>query len=430
MLVSFKIKNFKSYKDLKKFSMKTTKLKNLQDTNTFTINDNISLLKSAVIYGANASGKSSLVEAMNEFRNIIENSFDKKTIKRYKGKPFLLNTDTEKKETLFEIEFIIDKTIYRYGFEIAINATILNEWFYQKKLRPHAREVLLFERNNQKISLGNSFKEGKVLDNHFKNRESTLFLSGILQFEGEISKKVKVWLDKFNIVSSIRSYEFEDYSLVKLENNSFKKKIINFIKKLDVGIYSIDNKNITFDELKKDIDIEKLKLLSDDIISTLEKEGLSKIETIHMQYNKDNSFNKLSSFDLEFESDGTKKLLALTAPIIETLQNGEILIIDELDNSLHTELLKAIVMLFNSKESNPNNAQLIFTTHDTNLLNQKFFRRDQIWFTEKDIYGATDLYSLVEYGKGKTRDDLELAKNYLKGKFGAIPHIALDYEVQ
>ncbi len=121
--------------------------------------------------------------------------------------------------------------------------------------------------------------------------------------------------------------------------------------------------------------------------------------------------------------------MALSVLIIDTLINGKILIIDELDSSLHTELVKSIVMLFNSKETNPNNAQLIFTTHDTNLLNQKFFRRDQIWFTEKDIYGATDLYSLVEYGKGKTRDDLELAKNYRKGKFGAIPHIALDYEV-
>jgi hypothetical protein len=150
-----------------------------------------------------------------------------------------------------------------------------------------------------------------------------------------------------------------------------------------------------------------------------------------MQYSHDNSFNGLKSFDLEFESDGTQKLLALSAPIIETLLKGEILVIDELDNSMHTELVNEIIKLFNSKKTNPFNAQLIFSTHDTNLLNQELFRRDQIWFTQKDIYGVSELYSLVEYGKGKTRDDMVLEKNYLDGKFGATPNInGLEYEVE
>ena len=213
----------------------------------------------------------------------------------------------------------------------------------------------------------------------------------------------------------------------KLDNEPLKKKILSFIKSADIGISDISKKEISFEELKKDNpNIENLPSF---IIEDMKKKGLLSVETKHIQYTHDNTYNGLKILDLGSESDGTQKLLALSTPIIKALDKGEVLVIDELDNSLHTELLKAIVMLFNSEETNPNNAQLIFTTHDTNLLNQKFFRRDQIWFTEKDIYGATDLYSLVEYGKGKTRDDLELAKNYLKGKFGAIPNIALNYEV-
>ena len=425
MLVNFRVENFKSFKDLTEFSMEATKLKNLKDSNTFDIN-NISLLKSAVVYGANASGKSSLLDSMNIMRRIIKDSISIEKTKKYFAQPFLLNCETEKKESFFEIEFIIDEILYRYGFKIAINATILKEWLYQKKLQLKAREVRLFERDNQTIILGASFKEGKLLTD--KTRENALFLSVVAQFNGEKSEAILNWFNRCNIISNIKSAEFENYSFNKLEDDDFKEKIVNLIKSADVGIYDIAKKKISFDELKKDN--SELEELPDFILNELKDKGLSTIQTKHIQYNKNNHFDKFKSFDLDFESDGTQKLLALSAPIIETLIKGEILIIDELDNSMHTELVNAIIKLFNSKETNPNKAQLIFTTHDTNLLNQELFRRDQIWFTQKDIYGISELYSLVEYGKGKARDDLVLEKNYLNGKFGAIPHIdSLEYEV-
>jgi len=423
MLVNFRVENFKSFKNLTEFSMETTKLKNLIDSNTFDIN-NISLLKSAVIYGANASGKSSLIDAFRSLKSILRNSIDIEKTKRYQAQPFLLNTETEGKETFLEIEFIIEEIIYRYGFKIAKNAVILQEWLYQKKLKIKAREVRLFFREEQDITLGTLFKEGKLLAE--KTRDNTLFLSVVAQFDGEISKNILTWINQLNTISNLKSDEFEGFSFSKFEDKEdeeFKEKIINFIKQADVGIYNIENKNIKFDDLKQELNLDKehLKKIPEELILKLEEEGVSKIETVHMQYDKDNSFKTMKSFDLEFESDGTQKLLALSGPIIETLSKGEILVVDELDNSLHTELVEAIVQLFNSKETNPNNAQLIFTTHDTNLLNQKLFRRDQIWFTQKDIYGVSELYSLVEYG---TRNDLALEKNYLDGKFGAVPHIS------
>ena len=420
MLVNFRVKNFKSFKDMINFSMETTKLKNLKDSNIFDVN-NISLLKSAIIYGANASGKSSLLDAMETIKSIVANSVSIK--KRFKIQPFLLNSETEQEDTYFEIEFIVEEILYRYGFEIAIDETISSEWLYQKKLQIKARESKLFERKGKEISLGNLFKEGRLLIE--KTRDNALFLSVVAQFNGEVSKKILNWFNQFNHISNTKSDEFEHYTFKKLEDIEFKDKIITFIKNSDIGISDIQNKKISYEELK--VDNPKLDELPNIFIEEMKTKGLSTIETSHIQYNKDSHFNRFISFSLDRESDGTQKLLALSAPIIETLINGEILVIDELDNSLHTELVEAIIKLFNSKETNKNNAQLIFTTHDTNLLNQDFFRRDQIWFTQKDIYGVSELYSLVEYGK---KDDLSLERNYLNGRFGGTPHISsLDYEI-
>ncbi len=424
MLVKFKVKNFKSFKDLTEFSMESTKLKKMKNSNAFEIN-NISLLKSAVIYGANASGKSSLLDAMETMKHIVQNSLSIEKTKKYFHQSFFLNIDTEMKETYFEKEFILKEIMYRYGFEIAKDATIVKEWLYQKKLQPKARENKLFERNLQKIELGPLYKEGKQIED--KTRDNALFLSVVAQFNGEISESILDWFGKFNILSSINNEVFKHYSFDKLEDIEFKNKIVKFIKSADLNIYDIRKKNITFEELKKDNN--ELEKLPDFVLNELKEKGLSTIETTHMQYNSDNSFRQFKSFDLSFESDGTQKLLALAAPILETLTEGTVLIIDELDSSMHTELVKAIVKLFNSKENNPNNAQLIFTTHDTNLLSQELFRRDQIWFVKKNIYGASELYSLVEYGKGTARNDLILEKNYLDGKFGAKPYInSLIYE--
>lgn len=424
MLVNFRVENFKSYKDLSEFSMEATKLKNLKESNTFTVS-NLSLLTSAVIYGANASGKSSILDALKLMKAIIKNSVDIDKSKHYIANPFLLSKETEKKETTFEIEFIIGAVIYRYGFKINIDSIISKEWLYHKNLKPRARYTSLFDRNEDNISISSNFKEGNQLIE--KTRSNALFLSVVGQFNGEVSQSIIEWMDKLNILSNTKSEMFEGYSFSKLDDDAFKEKMVSLIKSADTGIHNILKSNISFDELA--MENTDLKNLPDFILDKIKENGMSTIKTEHIQYHKGNKFHKIKTFELDFESDGTQKLLALTAPIIDTLESGTVLVIDELDNSLHTELVESIIELFNSELTNPNNAQLIFTTHDTNLLNQKLFRRDQIWFAQKNILGQSELYSLVEYGKGKVRDDLALEKNYLDGKFGAIPYInSLVYE--
>ncbi len=427
MLVNFRVENFKSFKDFTEFSMEATKLKKLKESNTFKMH-NISLLKSAVVYGANASGKSNLKNAMSYMKRVVEMSLDNNFMKNYPHTPFLLNSESENRPSFFEIEFIIDEIFFRYGFAIEKEGLIYQETLYQKKLQANSREVLLFKREKNSFLIKPAFKEGKKLDE--KTRPNVLFLSVVAQFNGTISTKILSWFEKFHIISNISHRDFQEFSFKMLEDKAFKEKMVSLIKSADVGIHDIEKKVLLFDEVAQKIGQDALREVPKDVLQDIEKNGLSTIETIHLQYDKNGNFHKLRPFELELESEGTKKFLALSAPILDTLLNGEILLIDELDNSLHTELVRAIIKLFNSKESNPNHAQLIFTTHDTNLLDQELFRRDQIWFTEKDIYGATDLYSLVEYGKGSARNDLVLEKNYLDGKFGAKPHIgSLAFEV-
>lgn len=414
MLVNFNVENFKSYKNNVNLSMESTTIKDSIEENTFKVN-NLSLLKSAVIYGANASGKSSLLDAMNEMNSIILLSANQNV--QYIHRPFLLNTQSKNEPTKFEIEFVIDEIIYYYGFTIDHNGVILNEFLSRRKLEFGARRTILFQRDKQEFKILLAFKEGKKLEP--KTRSEALFLSVVAQFNGEISGKIIAWFKNFNVISNLKSEAFKHLSFDKLQDEDFKEKIVNLIKSADVGISDITSKKISFDDLP--IGDKAIKELPDFVLEHLKKNGIDTINTEHIVYNEQNSFHGYEAFDLNFESDGTQRLLALATPIIDTLLKGKILVVDELDNSLHTELVEAIVKLFNSKETNPNNAQLIFTTHDTNLLNQEFFRRDQIWFAQKDIFGASELYSLVEFN---SRSDLNLEKNYLKGKFGATPNIS------
>jgi len=203
---------------------------------------------------------------------------------------------------------------------------------------------------------------------------------------------------------------------LKKSNNG--GSILNFLKKLGLG----------FDELKledHDIDVEALpREIPDEVKKFILKNSdggkATSVQTIHKKFNEEGIFISNELFDINDESEGTQKIFSLAGPIIDTLKNGKMLIIDEFDARLHPKLSLAIVEMFNSKEGNPNNAQLIFMTHDTNLLSNKLFRRDQVWFTEKNRYGATALYSLVEY---KVRNDASFESDYIKGRYGAIPYI-------
>ena len=378
----------------------------------------IRLLKSAVVYGANASGKSKLFEAMAFMRHFILTSSKEGQIDDpIDVQPFLLSDTTEGKPSSFEIIFIHKGEMYRYGFETD-RERIHAEWLYH---RPKTKEVELFYRDFQDFSLHKTrFRVTDLIAND-RIRPNALLLSVAASWNDKTAGKIFDWFRAFNVISGLKGKGFEGFSMTRVsKNKKVKSAVLKYLKGADLGIEDLEIEKLE----ANDLPIE-LKELFNKITTEGENfELLSDVVTYHKKYGKDNLPVGLVKFSMEKdESTGTKKYFALSGPVLETLQNGEVLIVDELANALHPNLVRKLSEMFNSKKYNPNNAQLIFNTHNTMLLNAGLFRRDQIWFTEKDRYGAASLYSLGDFKSDKVRKENNFEKNYLKGKYGAIPFL-------
>ncbi|MEH2111124.1 AAA family ATPase [Nostoc sp.] len=417
MLIEFSVGNYRSFKEQVTFSMVAANLvakdKKLDENNVFEIDDDLKLLKSAAIYGANASGKSNLATALGFMRwFMINSSKETQSTEKIGIERFKLSTETEDKPSFFEIVFLINGKRYRYGFEATIEK-VVSEWLFDV---PKIKETRLFERKLNKISISKRFKADGIQQ---KTRHNALFLSVSAQFNVEIAEIILDWLtNRVKIASGLDDSGYQRYTVSCLTNNKNKDEIFQLLKKLDLGFSDVKVKEsqITADFLPKE--------LPDEIKNYIIKNGMTKVtsvQTMHQKFNAEGNPVSTEIFDLDNqESEGTQKVFALAGPLVDTLKNGKVLIIDEFDARIHSLISRAIVELFNSNETNPNNAQLIFMTHDTNLLNNKLFRRDQIWFTEKNRYGATDLYSLAEYN---VSNDASFESDYIQGRYGAIPYI-------
>lgn len=416
MLLQFTLGNFYSIKDPVTLNMLAVKpIKEFEANNVFEI-DRYRLLSSAVIYGANASGKSYFLKGMDFMKWFIINS-SKETQKDEKIniERFKLSLSTKKKPSFFEISILINNTKYRYGFEVDRN-NVKGEWlFYSRKIK----EYPLFIRDIEGIEVFTDFPEGNGLEE--RTRNNALFLSVAAQFNGLIAGKIIDWFHSFQIISGLEDIRYQDFTVNKLKDPGFKSIIIKLLNAADLSIKDIQVKEVDIKEIPipKNTPVELRNLI-------LSGKGAYMINTYHEVLNEKGEVTGTEAFDFESsQSEGTKKYFRLAGPIIDTLKNGSILVIDELDARLHPIMTKWIVKFFNSSETNPHNAQLIFATHDTNLLSTCNFRRDQIWFTEKTNQNATALYSLAEYKlpKGKVRKDASVEKDYMKGKYGAIPFI-------
>jgi AAA15 family ATPase/GTPase len=418
MLLEFTIGNFLSIKDKKTLSLEATSIKEHLGTNVVKL-DRFQLLRGAVIYGANAGGKSNFIKAMSTMRRIVKQSFDASSTDELGITPFLLSTDTSNKPSFFEILFLIGTVRYRYGFEVD-NTSVKSEWLFESKIKS---EKPLFIREGDGIDVSQGFKEAKDLEE--KTRENALFLSVLDQFNGTTAKSIMKWFSNFITISDLSHERYKNVTFKMLEDENIKPQLLDFYKRLDLGFDEIDVEKKPFEakDFTKLFNEEFAKQFLSDI------EGKSKIDikTIHKKYNNENEVVGFEKFDMRRqESSGTNKVFNISGPVFDVLKNGGVLIIDELDASLHPLITLTITKLFNSSEFNKTNAQLIFATHDTNLFEYGHYRRDQIYFVEKDVYGASDLYSLVEYkedGGKKVRKDRSFEKDYIQGRYGAIPYI-------
>ncbi|MFB5269894.1 ATP/GTP-binding protein [Paenibacillus enshidis] len=413
MLIMFRAKNFSSFEDEFILDLRATSYR--EHPSHISRSSNFNLLKTLVIYGANASGKSNLISALYCYEEYIfsqlfqgksnensSNDLEEINSKRLPSiRPYLLKKEIDNCIE-FEMIFLHKEILFQYGFSFE-HKKVLSEWLI-------INDDLVYERDNSSIIYGNKYKS--QLKNLNKYREDRLYLS-VLDFfaTDEIKRLVDLFKnffqERFNVYfevifeisvkGTIGSYAL--YSKRLIEDEAFRNKVVDYIKEIDVGI--------------DDIIVER-------VLRTKrgEQEEEDVVKTVHPIFNEEGEKVSSEVFDLSQESSGTLRFLSFIQEILILLENGGVFIIDELSARLHPLLTKFLVDLFQSEE-NSNNAQLIFTTHDTSLLNKEQFRRDEILFVDKNNKGESSLYSLADLKS--VRKDASYSKDYFNGKYGAIP---------
>jgi abortive infection protein, putative len=417
MLLNFAVTNYRSIKDRQVLSLMAVDglphEESLQESK-----GGIRALPLALLFGANASGKSNILRAFRAMRRMVLGSVrlnPEDTLDEYD--PFLLSEETKEEETVFEIEFLYNQGSkerhYRYGFSFTSKA-IEEEWLYRVGKKAN---ICLFSREKDDISIGKSFSEGK--DKGEALNKNRLFLSLVAQLKGELSISIISWFRLCNFASALRSERYmpKTFELLK-SKTEYAEKAKAFLQNIDVSIQDLSIKEEIIE--KENLPKELPKVLSDLLKET---KGL-RVQSTHNRYDSHGDLAGEEVFELrQQESEGTQKVAELLGLIFSTLEQGDLLVIDELDAKLHPLLTRAIIQLFTNPKMNKQGAQLIFTTHDTNQLNLDYVRRDEIWFTEKNQREETQLYAHIEF------DDFEesdlIADEYVIGRYGAIPRIKI-----
>ena len=412
MIVEISSTNFRSFRTTQTLSMVKGKGDELPE-NTFQVENikDLDLLHSVAIYGANASGKSNLLRAVRSMKRIVTESSQRGI--SLPLVPFKFNKDNLHKPTEFEIVFIVNKVRYQYGFS-ATEEQIFDEWLFAY---PRGRAQKWFERvwdakdKKHLWHFGSSFVGSKQIWQN-ATRENSLFLSTAVQLNSEQLKPLFDWFKKTLRFSTVDGFDPEYSASLCIENK--KEEVLKLLRAADLNIDDINVE--TEDFSPSTLPAEMPEPIKELIIDGMKDKKMLNIQTIHLT-KEGNSV----ALDLEEESDGTQKFFAFAGPWIDVLTNGYVLFVDELHDNLHPKLVRFLVELFHNKKTNPKNAQLIFTTHETSILSQDVFRRDQIWFCERNQEQETIVYPLSDFSPKKGKENLEAA--YLSGRYGALPFV-------
>jgi AAA15 family ATPase/GTPase len=423
MLLRFSVSNFGSIRDRQELSMIASHA--IKDEPSGLIDApelrKEKVLPAAVIYGANASGKSNFVKALAHMITLVRDSHRRgEPGGGVPLKPFLLDPEYAKNPSEFSIDFILNGARYLYSFE-AIKEQFTSESLYI--WRNNGSRAMLFERIGDKFEFGRSLKgENRIIEKI--TRPNSLFLSAAAQTNHLQLSEVAHALPAIAVEQSdpVRPKDISR----QLAEEGVGNKTIKLLSVIEAGVIAT----------RIEVDLGVAKMFIQDLGPGISKEFSSeamnflkkskKINDIEindvndgqLQLGHKGTDGRAVYFDMEDESAGTVQLLSILGPVFRALDEGGIVIIDEFGSRLHTRAAETILSLFNNKETNPKGAQLIVATHDTNLLNAKGLRRDQVWFTEKDEGGATHLYPLTDI---ETRKGDNLEKGYLQGRYGAIP---------
>lgn len=415
MLLMFKVKNYTSFKNESILDMRATAYVQ-HPSHVMPINDKTGLLKTTALYGANASGKSNLISAMFFFEQYVFSQFINKkenedfealdSKMKMKLEPFLLS-DEKNDASEFDIIFVHNRKQIQYGYECT-SKEVLNEWLF-------IDDKKVFERAGTELSFGSKYQ--KMLGAYKKLPAERLYIAVLEYFLDDEAKEavlgdfISFFSEEYNVFTEIL---FE--STVKglagmvglsrkiVSNKAYREKVEHYLRLIDVGI--------------KRLDVQTETIVNE---RTGKKKKEKVIRTVHDIYDDSGNVVGIKFFDLQQESTGTLRFLAYIQNIIEMISKGGVFIVDEMSARLHPLLTKLIVDIFSSKQNKK--AQLIFTTHDISLLNFNQFRRDEVVFVDKNARGESTLYALSDL---KVREDATFSKDYLQGKYGAIP--IFDYD--
>lgn len=431
MLINFHFKNCRSFLKENVLSMEATSDSELREINTFTVNENLmpkgenELLKSAVIFGSNASGKSNVLKILTYMRNVISSSGAQFPVVQ-SNEPFAFLQNAANEESLFEVEIIQNNTFYRYGFTI-LHGAINSEWLDRRT----ERLTPVFKRMGKNIEITGLNKQATSLINI---SPTTLFLSVANNFQLDIAPHINDVLNWFKNLLIVFSNNANSLDIYTVNNGKYREEALKILSLADIGISNIKvvkDKVANMNDINDVLRFNTQMQVDPTLVGQLKQEAAD-LYNIDLQTQfdiYDENHNVKGHRDIMlfknrgFNSEGTERLLLYMGWILAALDNGYVLLIDEIDAKLHFLVTDYIIELFNSIDSNPKNAQLICTAHNIMLMDEDL-RRDQIYFTSKNQYGESILTALSDY-KNVRKSDL-FSKKYLAGFYTKLPDMKQD----
>ena len=416
MLIEFTVTNYRSFLPPQALTLTATTATELQEENSFIsqVPNLPRLLRSAVVYGPNAAGKSNLIYAISFMKNfVLSSAKESQEGEKIGATPFLFNRQGRQKPSEFEVLFIQGGIRYQYGFAVS-SERVTGEWLFAY---PEGRAQKWFERNYDPEAQKDFWYFGPKFTGQRKvwreaTRSNALFLSTTIQLNNEQLKPVFNWFNrKLRVISQGKNTSLR-FSTGECEKEEGKKRILKFVNAADPSVTDISLEKKEFS--REDLPTDMPQSIKEEIAKDLKGEKLTRVHFMHPS----SDLSEDVPLEINEESAGTRKLFAMAGPWLDVLDNGLVLFVDELDTSLHPLLIRFLLNLLHNPETNRHNAQLVFTTHDTTILDQALLRRDQVWFVEKDAENATHLYPLSDY---KPRKGEALQKGYLYGRYGALP---------
>jgi len=450
MLIEFRMKNFRSFRDEQRLSMVATADKALLEANTVRPPSfKERLTRSAVIYGPNASGKSNVILALAFVQLLVLTAVNspptsgRRALDNPLLKPFVLDPEQRQAPTECELTFLHNSIRYQYGF-VVDRVCFHEEWliafpkgqpqtWFERKLRPDARAATSERRQRTLFDYledngGAQARDGDLYDWYFGprlvgekqrlaeiTRADVPFLAAAATFGNQQLREVFGWFaTKLSVLSTATHPDLEAETARRIANDpALHEQVRDLLAQADIGIVDFTTREIHVDE------DPQASIVPEELRSGLSTMDFQRVE-VSMRHRAPDLPEGAADFTGDDESLGTRRLFAIAGPIVSALQRGHVLAVDEIDGSLHPLLVRCLIALFHSPETNPHGAQLIMNTHDVTLLDTRLFRRDQIWFTEKDERGASRLYPLSDYSP---RKDEALTKGYLHGRYGAVPFL-------